>query len=44
MYLDTQNTFSKVPYQVSLVALLHNMFIPMVNNKGEDSEWKTVSV
>lgn len=29
---------------MSLVALLHNMLIPMANSKAEDSEWKMVSV
>lgn len=43
MYLDTQNTFSKVPHQTSLPALLHNMLIPMVSNKAEDRE-RTVVV
>jgi len=43
MYLDAQNTFSKVSHKISFTTVLH-VFIPMVNNKAKDNEWKMVSV
>lgn len=40
LYLDAQNTFSKVTHQMSLIHPLHSMFVLMVSNRQKIASGK----